>query len=979
MRQIRLVAEPIHGIKKHSIVLFISLLFLSIHPASAQVATPTLVQSASPANVQGTALDAYILRLPNPTLAGNAVIGWCQFSSGHGANSVTASDDKNDTFIPILTQPGFGDANQNIQAFYALNVAPGARNITFHFNGGSPTFISCAASEFYNVAISGAFDGSTQNGGTATSVTAGNFNTTTDGDLIFQAAINDGPGHVTGAWTQGSSPWVLLTADLTDGTASQYQVQAVHSAINPTLSMSPAGTFLSVAFALKSAHAGTPPPPGIRIVHQLDYSFFNIDFYNHAAMPFAFPSSGNLLIAAVIDNETYNVSSITDTAGNAWASTGPVVTNSAGGDLQIFYAPNATTGSILTGTFHMTGPAEHQSNVMLFDVVGAATSPLDLIATNFGSQTSAGNLTAGSIKPTTANGLVIAESGFQSNTCTGTSPNIGYFVSANTSPEFSDNPVNQNNCWNVYYNKDTNPETYTWTTMGGPVNPWTFYAAAFKGAPSGPDLTPPSIPTNLSAVASSTTAINLSWTASTDDVAVAGYHVFRDGVQIAIATNAAYADSGLQAGTTYTYSVDAFDAAGHVSAQSVSASATTLASDVTPPSVTITSPLNGTTVSGTVTIAANASDNVAVRSVQFQIDGVNLGPAGTAAPFRATWNTAVSGNGPHTITAIATDTSANSSASSVSVTVNNSVDLTPPSVPSNLSANPMSTSQINLAWSASTDNIAVTGYRVFRNGVQVATTTSLSYADTGLAASTTYTYTARAFDAAGNASALSAAAAGTTFAPLPSSPVLFVQGASTAPNSGSALSAKFAKVPAVNNLIIAGGSWGSSTGNITCTDSAGSVFANVPAMHDTVNNQSQQICYAVFTKSAALSDTVKVTFPMGNYTMMFATEYSGLATSAVLDTYSGNNARGCNSPNCVSSTTSTTLQADLIFVVAQDDSGNSTTISAGTGFTPRISQPGYSFLIEDMIAITPGPVTPTFTFATPNRFLVTMAAFKIKN
>jgi chitodextrinase len=968
------------GITRHSIALVISSLVLSIHPAVAQVATPTLVQSASASNVQGTAINAYKLRLPNTTLAGNAVIGWCQFSSGHGATAVTAADDKNNTYVPVFPQPGFGDGNQNIQALYALNVAPGARNITFSFIGGTPTFISCASSEYYNVATSSAFDGSAQNGGTGSLVTAGSFTPTVDGDLVFQAAINDNPGQVTGSWTQGSSPWILLTADLTDGTASQYQVQATQAAINPTLSMSPAGTFLSVTFALKSANTGTPPSPGIRIVHQQDYSFFNITAYNAAAMPFAFPSTGNLMIAAVIDNYAYNVASITDTAGNVWASSGPVVSNSAGGDLQISYAPNATTSSTLTGTFHMAGPGQAQSNIMLFDAVGADISPLDLIATNSNSQLIAGDLTAGSITPATANGLVVAESGFQSGTCTGSSPVIGYFVSANTSPEGSDNPVNQNNCWNVNYNTDTSAETYTWTTTGGPINPWTFYAAAFKAASRGPDTLPPSIPANLATVATSSTAINLSWSASTDDVAVAGYHVFRDGVQLATTTNAAYADTGLQAATTYAFAVDAFDAAGNISAQSASTTATTLAPDVTPPIVAITSPLNGTIVSGTVAIAANASDDVAVKSVQFQIDGINFGPADTTAPFQTTWNTAVPNNGSHTITAIATDTSGNSAASLVSLTVNNFVDVTPPSLPANLSASATSTSQINLAWSASTDDVAVTGYKVFRNGAQVmTTTTNVSSADTGLAASTTYTYAVRAFDAAGNVSAQSATAAGTTFALPPPPPFVFVQGASTAPNVGSPLSIKFANVSAVNNLIISGGSWGGRTGNITCTDSAGSVFTNVPAFHDTVNNQSQQICYAVFTKASASSDTVKVAFPNGNYTMMFATEYSGLATLAVLDVSSGKTAPGCSSANCVNSNTSITRQADLIFGVGQDDSGNHTTITPGTGFTPRLFQPGYSFLIEDMIKITPGPVSATFTFAAPNRSLVTMAAFKIRN
>jgi hypothetical protein len=70
--------------------------------------------------------------------------------------------------------------------------------------------------------------------------------------------------------------------------------------------------------------------------------------------------------------------------------------------------------------------------------------------------------------------------------------------------------------------------------------------------------------------------INLSWDASTDDVGVLGYYIFRDGTPIAITTGTTYQDTGLSPGTLYTYNVTAVDAAWNESAQSSQASATTL-------------------------------------------------------------------------------------------------------------------------------------------------------------------------------------------------------------------------------------------------------------------------------------------------------------------------------------------------------------------------------------------------------------------
>lgn len=92
-------------------------------------------------------------------------------------------------------------------------------------------------------------------------------------------------------------------------------------------------------------------------------------------------------------------------------------------------------------------------------------------------------------------------------------------------------------------------------------------------------------------------------------------------------------------------------------------------------------------------------------------------------------------------------------------------DTQAPSVPAGLGATTTSSSQINLIWNPSTDNVGVAGYKVFRNGSQIATTTAVSFSNTGLAANTTYMYAVAAFDAAGNASGLSNTVQATTTPP----------------------------------------------------------------------------------------------------------------------------------------------------------------------------------------------------------------------
>jgi hypothetical protein len=95
--------------------------------------------------------------------------------------------------------------------------------------------------------------------------------------------------------------------------------------------------------------------------------------------------------------------------------------------------------------------------------------------------------------------------------------------------------------------------------------------------------------------------------------------------------------------------------------------------DTTSPTVSISSPAAGSTVSGTTTVSANASDNVGVAGVQFKLDGANLGAENTTSPYSASWNTTTAGNGSHTLTAVARDAAGNQTTSaSVTVTVSNS-------------------------------------------------------------------------------------------------------------------------------------------------------------------------------------------------------------------------------------------------------------------------------------------------------------------
>src|SRR5438552_2855532 len=268
--------------------------------------------------------------------------------------------------------------------------------------------------------------------------------------------------------------------------------------------------------------------------------------------------------------------------------------------------------------------------------------------------------------------------------------------------------------------------------------------------------------------------------------------------------------------------------------------------------VTITFPADGSPVSGTVPVNASVSiiGSLTVSQVQFYRDG-NLIGSDSAAPYSVSWNTTSTNNGSHTLTAVATDIlGVRWNSAPVTVTVSNGPppDTTPPSVPTGLTASAVSSSQINLSWAASSDNVGVSGYRVYRGGTQIATTSATSFTNTGLAPSTTYSYTVAAYDAAGNVSAQSSPASATTPAPPDTTPpsVTINQAASQADPTNSSptnFTAVFSKpVSGFSGAGVAisgtaGGtktvtvSGGPSTYNVAVSgmSSAGTVIASIPA------------------------------------------------------------------------------------------------------------------------------------------------------
>jgi len=263
------------------------------------------------------------------------------------------------------------------------------------------------------------------------------------------------------------------------------------------------------------------------------------------------------------------------------------------------------------------------------------------------------------------------------------------------------------------------------------------------------DITPPTPPT---LVASNTTinTTQLSWSGATDNIAVTSYSIFRNGVLIGTSTTTTFSVTGLSAATTYSFTVKARDADGNLSIDSNAVSVTTLAVDTTPPSAPVLSN-SLTSTNSTLLSWSGATDNVAVVSYDVYRNGSFL-----ANTTNTTYSvTGLTPSTSYTFFVRAKDAAGNVSANSNVLNVTTlTPDVTPPSPPT-LTASSTTSSSTALSWSGATDNVGVTAYDVYRGATLINTTATTSFNVTGLAPLTSYSFSVRAKDNAGNISILS--------------------------------------------------------------------------------------------------------------------------------------------------------------------------------------------------------------------------------
>ena len=383
--------------------------------------------------------------------------------------------------------------------------------------------------------------------------------------------------------------------------------------------------------------------------------------------------------------------------------------------------------------------------------------------------------------------------------------------------------------------------------------------------PFTPDTQAPTAPTNLVATTVATTSATLSWTASTDNIAVAGYEVFKAGVSIGTTSSTTFNVVGLVCASTVGFTIKARDDSGNWSAASTPLNVTTTNC---PTSFVVEAETNYTTISdvgGNCTVgpsnyAATTASNgliVGICDIGDEIKiAVNIPVTGiynVQVRVRSGWGGSpmhyisnnkyeyrlnnvlqnfiyVTGSVTATIdvdsfygTVQLSGVSLNAGLNYVRVKALEAwakvdyvsaaliSDTQAPTIPTALLASSITGSGFALSWAASTDNVGVTNYELFRNGVSIGTSATTAFSVTGLTCGTSVNMTVRARDAAGNWSAPSNALNVNT---------------SALPNAGTIAGTTTLCAGATSALTsngLAGGTWTSSNTSVASVNASGVV------------------------------------------------------------------------------------------------------------------------------------------------------------
>jgi len=272
------------------------------------------------------------------------------------------------------------------------------------------------------------------------------------------------------------------------------------------------------------------------------------------------------------------------------------------------------------------------------------------------------------------------------------------------------------------------------------------------------DLAAPSAIADLRKGSQTTTSITLLWSAATDNIGVTAYEVYRNSILVAtVTTGLTYTDSGIVENTPYVYTIKALDAAGY-STSSNSLTATLVSTNKATIYYKVPASWSGNAFihyrpnGGVWTVAPGTRMNASAIN-GYHVITIDLG---TATGLRAAFTNGISlwdNNATNDYTILMGTSTVENNTVKIGEPF---IDTVAPSIPTSVATTQVQATSVTVNWTASTDNVGVKSYQVFRNGTLLTTVTNNRVIDNSVVANTTYSYTIRAIDEANNISGSSA-------------------------------------------------------------------------------------------------------------------------------------------------------------------------------------------------------------------------------
>ena len=586
---------------------------------------PASGASTSVSFVQGTAFStakvtSTTVSMSKPVSAGDLLVGW--FAQYAVTGNVQVSDNVNGAWTRAPSSEQFSNGQGDIALYYLAGSKAAAGGIKITVSAATAAYLQGTVAEYSGIAATGPLVGMAVARASSSAVNSGATSSVPAGQLVYAAEVTGvSPGAVP---TPGSSAGLTYTErastssgsafeeDITSGAAGAqagtatlvkstdwYAVVAAFTPASTSPSPSPTTTSPSpspttTSPSPSSTPTGTPSPGSIGYVQG---NWFATSPLTSTTVSLTQPvQAGDLLVGWFSQYGASGQVQVSDNVNGAWTrAPSSLAFQNDGGDIALYYlaSTKASAGGVqitvsASSATYLDGTVAEYSGVAL-------AGPLDQVVAARGVGTS---VNAGSTAAAPAGELVYAAviTGQPAGSYT---PGSSQGISYTTRISADSGSLDESDITSSAAGSQQGTATLSASTD------WYAVAATFQPLPA--NSSPPTAPTGLSATSVASSRVSLQWSASTGSVQ--GYTVFRNGTAIGATKATTFLDQTAAPATSYTYTVDAFNAAGQQSAQSSPVQVTTPARSPTFVQGIATSPgSQATSLTLTLSQPVNAGD-----------------------------------------------------------------------------------------------------------------------------------------------------------------------------------------------------------------------------------------------------------------------------------------------------------------------------------------------------------------------------------